>query len=72
MKSKGLQAHELREIAAAAKCDPRSVQRYASGELTRGVVASRIAMACNQLGHSHLVRNTPESLAISSTPKTQA
>jgi hypothetical protein len=44
-----LDAHELRTVAVAAACDPRSVQRVLRGEPMRSSVLSRIERAIAEL-----------------------
>jgi hypothetical protein len=39
---KKLQAHELRQIAVAAQCDPRTVEKYLSGKLSKGVLDTEL------------------------------
>jgi hypothetical protein len=52
---KKLQAHELRQIAVAAQCDPRTVEKYLSGKLSKGVL-ERIEGALLSLGFQSLIR----------------
>jgi DNA-binding LacI/PurR family transcriptional regulator len=44
-----LSAHELRQIAAVAVCDPRSVARYLRGEKTSSITRARVEAALREL-----------------------
>ena len=48
-----MEAHELRSIAVAANCDPRSVQRFLKGDSLRPIVAERIAAALSRQDAKH-------------------
>jgi hypothetical protein len=50
-----LSPHEVRQVAVAAACDPRSVQAVLEGRPVRGSVHGRIVAALKKLGHGHLV-----------------
>ena len=44
-----LSAHDIRRIAVAAQCDPRSIRNYVRG-IARGVTSTRIESALLELG----------------------
>lgn len=52
-----LSAHDIRAVAVAAKCDPRSVARYLRGsDARRTVTHDRIEEALLRLNLGHLLR----------------
>lgn len=51
-----LPAHLRLRIAVAAPADPRSVDRYISGQRMQPLVAERIERALRELSLAHLVR----------------
>jgi hypothetical protein len=51
-KQRELNAAEVREIAATAICDPRTVVRFLAGESVQGTSHMRITRAIEQLGHA--------------------
>jgi len=72
-----LQAHQLRAVAVAASCDPRTVARYVRGEPISGLVGARIDTAIRDQGLVAVVRNpashgVPQSLAVSNLPGSKA
>jgi len=45
-----LNAHDVRRVAVAAGCDPRTVLRYLRGKTIQSTSAARIAGALRELG----------------------
>jgi hypothetical protein len=51
-----LKAHELRAVAVAASCDPRTVVRYVAGKSGQDLVGKRIEAALVALGLGRAAR----------------
>jgi hypothetical protein len=62
-----LDAHALRQVAAAALCDPGTVARYVGGGSVRGLSARRIAAALQKLGLGARVRREDRERAMTTT-----
>ncbi len=55
-KTTKLDAAVLRQVAVAATCDPRSIQKYLAGGEVRPTVKERISRALMECGMKALVR----------------
>jgi len=55
-----LDAHQRRQIATEALCDPGTVARYVAGEHVRGLSARRIVRALKKLGLTEHIRRSSE------------
>lgn len=54
-KERRLPAHELRRLAVAAGCDPRTVQRVIFGRPTKGLMRERVERTLREQGLEQLL-----------------
>lgn len=62
-----LAQHELRRVAVAANCDPRSVVRYLRGGSMVSTSIARIERALCECGHESLARRANGAAMISAS-----
>lgn len=55
-----LTQHEVRRVAVAAHCDPRTVRAYLAGAPQSGNMVARVEDALRSTGHASAIRTPAE------------